>query len=236
MFWALSMSVVSVLSSRHEPLMPELGGDLWASVGDIRIPSIVWPPSQVMFKLSPSKAKMWANARVSLLLTTFESLSKILPRPLRSRMLRSSKLVLNACQKNFKRNEISRGALTENDGIKNVEINEIMPVNMIRRASDWIEATRETTEVRDEDEDQSRDDEDSTNLGNFLQHGHEHASRHRPDDFLPINGFSSETGLKSLHYSDNEFDYHLLNIWPWPKMICIMNYFEMWHRGGLRKL
>ena len=143
-----------------------------------------------------------------------ESLSKILPRPLRSRMLRSSKLVLNACQKNFKRNEISRGALTENDGIKNVEINEIMPVNMIRRASDWIEATRETTEVRDEDEDQSRDDEDSTNLGNFLQHGHEHASRHRPDDFLPINGFSSETGLKSLHYSDNEFDYHLLNIWP----------------------
>ena len=69
-------------------------------------------------------------------------------------------------------------------------------------------------EEKDEDDDQSRDDEDSTNLGNFLQHGHEHASRHRPDDFLPINGFSSETGLKSLHYSDNEFDYHLLNIWP----------------------
>ena len=134
-----------------------------------------------------------------MLLPTLESLSKILPRPLRSRMLRSSKLVLNACQKNFKRNEISRGALTENDGIKNVEINEIMPVNIIRtRASDWIEAGRETSGMRDED--WSEDDEnpgDSTNLANFLQHGHDqHASQHRPDDFLPINGFSSETGLK----------------------------------------
>ena len=118
-------------------------------------------------------------------------------------MLRSSKLVLNACQKNFKRNEISRGALTENDGIKNVEINEIMPVNIIRGANDWIEAGRETSGMRNEDEDQedqSEDDEDSgdsTNLANFLQHGHDqHASQHRPDDFLPINGFSSETGLK----------------------------------------
>ena len=134
---------------------------------------------------------------VALFLRTFESLSKILPRPLRSRMLRSSKLVLNACQKNVKRNEISRGALTENDGIKNVEINEIMPVNTIRRASDWIEAGRETTEVSDDDEDPIKDDEDhdgdSTNLGNVLQLEHEQP---RPDDFLPINGFSSETGLK----------------------------------------
>lgn len=132
-----------------------------------------------------------------MLLPTFESLSKILPRPLRSRMLRSSKLVLNACQKNFKRNEISRGALTENDGIKNVEINEIMPVNIICRAKDWIEADREISGTRDED--LSEDDEDpgdsSTNLANFLQHD-QHASQPRPDDFLPINGFSSETGLK----------------------------------------
>ena len=125
---------------------------------------------------------------VALLLPTSESLSKILPRPLRSRMLRSSKLVLNACQKNVKRNEISRGALTENDGIKNVEINEIMPVNIIPRARDWIEAGRETTEMRNQ--------EDSSNLDNFLKHEHEHASQRWPDDFLPINGFSSETGLK----------------------------------------
>ena len=128
---------------------------------------------------------------VALLLPTSESLSKILPRPLRSRMLRSSKLVLNACQKNVKRNEISRGALTENDGIKNVEINEIMPVNIIPRARDWIEAGRETTEMRDQE-----NQEDSSNLDNFLKHEHEHASQHWPDDFLPINGFSSETGLK----------------------------------------
>ena len=131
---------------------------------------------------------------VPLLVPTVESLSKILPRPLRSRMLRSSKLVLNACQKNVKRNEISRGALTENDGIKNVEINEIMPVNIIRRARDWIEAGRETTEMRDEH--QGEHQGDSTNLDNFLKHEHEHASQHWPDDFLPINGFSSETGLK----------------------------------------
>ena len=128
---------------------------------------------------------------VALLLPTSESLSKILPRPLRSRMLRSSKLVLNACQKNVKRNEISRGALTENDGIKNVEINEIMPVNIIPRARDWIEAGRETTEMRNQE-----NQEDSSNLDNFLKHEHEHASQHWPDDFLPINGFSSETGLK----------------------------------------
>ena len=128
---------------------------------------------------------------VALLLPTSESLSKILPRPLRSRMLRSSKLVLNACQKNVKRNEISRGALTENDGIKNVEINEIMPVNIIPRARDWIEAGRETTEIRNQE-----NQEDSSNLDNFLKHEHEHASQHWPDDFLPINGFSSETGLK----------------------------------------
>ena len=128
---------------------------------------------------------------VALLLPTSESLSKILPRPLRSRMLRSSKLVLNACQKNVKRNEISRGALTENDGIKNVEINEIMPVNIIPRARDWIEAGREITELRDQE-----NQEDSSNLDNFLKHEHEHASQHWPDDFLPINGFSSETGLK----------------------------------------
>lgn len=128
---------------------------------------------------------------VALLLPTSESLSKILPRPLRSRMLRSSKLVLNACQKNVKRNEISRGALTENDGIKNVEINEIMPVNIIPRARDWIEAGRETTEMRNQE-----NQEDSSNLDNFLKHEHEHASQRWPDDFLPINGFSSETGLK----------------------------------------
>ena len=135
-----------------------------------------------------------------MLLPTFESQSKILPRPLRSRMLRSSKLVLNACQKNFKRNEISRGALTENDGIKNVEINEIMPVNIICRAKDWIEANRESfgMSVEDEDDEDYEDPGDSTNLANFLQHGlDEHTpQQQRPDDFLPINGFSSETGLK----------------------------------------
>ena len=140
-------------------------------------------------------------------LPTLQSFTHILPGPLRSRMLRSSKLVLNACQKNVKRNEISWGALTEiNDDIKNVEINEIRQVNIRRdRASDWIEAVRETSGKRDDDE----NDDDEGRGGDVEEDTRDRdeveASSINSENFplpkprlcfSPINGFSSKTGLK----------------------------------------
>ena len=123
-------------------------------------------------------------------------------------MLRSSKLVLNVCRKNSKRNEISPlhrqsspVAFCEiNDGIKNVEINEIRrvitssPCNLGSDFgsdhSDWIPACLEDTMKYDFDDDDSSEtiiatDSQFTENDNFY--------------FLPFSHFQtksskSETG------------------------------------------
>ena len=100
-------------------------------------------------------------------------------------MLRSSKLVLNMCRKNSKRNEISPChsspvAFCEiNDGIKNVEINEIKPVitnppcnfesNLDSDATDWIPACLEVSKKFDHDDETDDDDCSQTIIANVSQ-------------------------------------------------------------------
>ena len=98
-------------------------------------------------------------------------------------MLRSSKLVLNVRRKNSKRNEISPChssspvAFCEiNDGIKNVEINEIRrvitnpPCNFESDSddSDWIPACLEDTKKFDL-YDETDDDSSKTNIATVSQ-------------------------------------------------------------------
>ena len=103
----------------------------------------------------------------------------------------------------MKQNEISCGdAFTDeiNDGIKNVEFNEIRPAAVRDLTSDWIEARHEasekfsTTDVNDEDCEDSGDDDDwsTNNPANFSQFAQPYNLH-----FLPNPGFEKISSRKS---------------------------------------
>ena len=125
-------------------------------------------------------------------------------------MLRSSKLVLNVCRKNSKRNEISprhgriSGAFCEiNDGIKNVEINEIRPVitnlpcnfksDLVSADSDWIAACREDTK-KNLYEETNIDDSSKTNIATVSNFDENDNFYCFPVACSPIKSLNSGTG------------------------------------------